>query len=58
MSGPKRVMNMDVPQAADKEIRLLWAAIQDVDQKVTQQIAAPIIVQSSEDALIRDSIGM
>jgi hypothetical protein len=58
MSGPKRVQNMNVPAASDKEIRLIWAAIQDIDRKVTEQVAAPIIVTNTEQSLINDSIGM
>lgn len=58
MSGPKRVLNMDVPKAAEKEIRILYQAINDVDQKVTEQIPAVIGVGSVENALRYDSIGM
>jgi hypothetical protein len=58
MSGPKRVLDMQLPKPSDREIRLLWAAIQDLDQKMTEQIASPIVVTATEDALIRDSIGL
>jgi len=58
MTGPKRTQDMEIPKASDREIRLLWAAIQDMDQKMTQQIAAPLDVKITEQSLIHDSIGM
>lgn len=58
MTGIKRVQDMDIPKAANKEILRLWAAIQDIDQKVTEQIPATVANGSVENALRYDSIGM
>ena len=58
MSGPKRVLNMDVSKAAEKEIRLLYQSINDIDQKVTEQIPAIVTNGAVEKSLIHDSIGM
>jgi hypothetical protein len=58
MTGIKRVQDMDIPKAANKEILRLWAAIQDIDQKVTEQVPAIVTNGAVEKSLIHDSIGM
>ena len=58
MTGIKRVQDMDIPRAANKEILRLWAALQDIDQKVVEQIPATTANGAVENSLIHDSIGM
>ena len=58
MTGIKRVQDMDIPRSANKEILRLWAAIQDIDQKVTEQVPATTANGAVENSLIHDSIGM
>jgi hypothetical protein len=58
MSGPKRVQNLNIPAASDKELRIIYALIQDLDKKIMEQVVAPLTVSTVENSLIYDSIGM